>query len=220
MIELIDITKKYGIGANKIDALQGIDLSIPNGAFVSIVGASGSGKTTLMNIIGCLDTPTSGRYLLDGTEISALSREHLSKVRRQKIGFVFQSFNLLARLTALENVEMPLVFRGDSPRVRRAKAEEALAKVGLSHRLNHKPDQLSGGQQQRVAIARAIIGDPSVILADEPTGNLDTASGREILDLLSLLHRRGTTVLLITHDLSVAAMSPRTIRLTDGNIQP
>jgi putative ABC transport system ATP-binding protein len=212
------ITKKYHFGANPVEALRGIDLKISEGDFAAIVGASGSGKTTLMNIIGCLDAPTAGRYLLDGDDVSSLGRDRLAELRSRKIGFVFQNFNLLNRLSALENVEMPLIFRGEDRALRREKAKAALDRVGLLHRLEHKPQELSGGQQQRVAIARAIVTDPAVILADEPTGNLDTASGQEIIDLLISLNALGTTVVLITHDPKTAARSRRSIRLSDGMI--
>jgi putative ABC transport system ATP-binding protein len=212
------ITKKYHFGANPVEALRGIDLKISEGDFAAIVGASGSGKTTLMNIIGCLDAPTAGRYLLDGDDVSSLGRDRLAELRSRKIGFVFQNFNLLNRLSALENVEMPLIFRGEDRALRREKAKAALDRVGLLHRLEHKPQELSGGQQQRVAIARAIVTDPAVILADEPTGNLDTASGQEIIDLLISLNALGTTVVLITHDPKTAARSCRSIRLSDGMI--
>ncbi len=218
MIELKGVSKKYGVGSGKINALRGIDLTIPQGDFLSIVGASGSGKTTLMNIIGCLDTPNSGTYRLDGEETSSLDRNSLARIRNRKIGFVFQHFNLLSRLTALENVEMPLMFRGIPAQVRRHAAEAAMDKVGLSHRLTHTPNELSGGQQQRVAIARAIVTEPSVILADEPTGNLDSTSGADILELLTLLNNRGTTVVLITHDVSVASRCSSAVRITDGQI--
>lgn len=218
MISMSGVTKQYRSPAGRVDALRGIDLDIPRGDFVAIVGASGSGKTTLMNILGCLDAPSGGRYLLDGEDVSALGRSRLARLRSSKIGFVFQSFNLLARMTALENVEMPLIFRGEDPAVRRRKASEALECVGLSHRLVHKPQELSGGQQQRVAIARAIVTNPAVILADEPTGNLDAASGEEILALLLSLHAQGATVVLITHDPKTAARSRHSIRLTDGLI--
>ncbi len=218
MIEMKNITKNYQMGANSVVALRGINLKIGDGDFVSIVGASGSGKTTLMNIIGCLDTPTSGLYMLDGEVVTSLARDRLAELRSRKIGFVFQNFNLLSRLTALENVEMPLIFRGEAPAVRREKAAAALERVGLLNRMSHKPHELSGGQQQRVAIARAIVTEPSVILADEPTGNLDTVSGQEILKLLMSLNASGTTVVLITHDQQIASLSHGRVRLSDGLI--
>jgi len=218
LIEMKKITKYYQTGANPVEALKGIDLVIRDGDFISIVGASGSGKTTLMNIIGCLDTPTSGLYKLDGEVVTSLGRDRLAELRSRKIGFVFQNFNLLPRLTALENVEMPLIFRGEAPAVRREKAAAALERVGLADRLSHKPHELSGGQQQRVAIARAIVTEPSVILADEPTGNLDSASGHEVLKLLMSLNSNGTTVVLITHDQQIASLSRGRVRLSDGLI--
>lgn len=218
MIEMSGITKNYCFGENHVVALRGVDLKISDGDFVAIIGASGSGKTTLMNIIGCLDKPTSGRYILDGEMVSALRRDRIAQLRSRKIGFVFQNFNLLNRLSALENVEMPLIFRGEDPSVRRRKAEQALETVGLSNRISHKPGELSGGQQQRVAIARAIVTAPSVILADEPTGNLDTVSGGEILHLLLTLNEGGATVVLITHDPRIAERGHRSICLSDGLI--
>ncbi|MGI6577455.1 MAG: ABC transporter ATP-binding protein [Eubacteriales bacterium] len=218
MIQLKNIHKRYQMGENVVDALRGVSLDIARGDFMSIVGASGSGKTTLMNIIGCLDIPTSGHYILEDEDVSNFGRDRLALLRNTKIGFVFQNFNLLGRLTALENVEMPLIFRGEDKWVRREKAAIALERVGLESRMMHKPNQLSGGQQQRVAIARAIVGEPSVLLADEPTGNLDTASGQDILRLLTSLNNGGTTVVLITHDPRIAAFSRRSIVLSDGRI--
>ena len=218
MIQLRNIHKRYQMGENAVDALRGVSLDIARGDFMSIVGASGSGKTTLMNIIGCLDIPTSGRYILEDEDVSKFGRDRLAELRNKKIGFIFQNFNLLGRLTALENVEMPLIFRGEEKAVRREKAALALKRVGLENRMDHNPNQLSGGQQQRVAIARAIVGEPSVLLADEPTGNLDTASGQEILRLLASLNDCGTTIVLITHDPNIAAFSRRSIMLSDGRI--
>jgi putative ABC transport system ATP-binding protein len=218
LIQLKNIHKRYQMGENVVDALRGVSLDIARGDFMSIVGASGSGKTTLMNIIGCLDIPTSGHYILEDEDVSNFGRDRLALLRNTKIGFVFQNFNLLGRLTALENVEMPLIFRGEDKWVRREKAAIALERVGLESRMMHKPNQLSGGQQQRVAIARAIVGEPSVLLADEPTGNLDTASGQDILRLLTSLNNGGTTVVLITHDPRIAAFSRRSIVLSDGRI--
>lgn len=216
MIEMRKVTKNYSPGANRVEALRGVDLEIRDGEFVSIVGASGSGKTTLMNIIGCLDLPSGGQYFLDGEQVTLLGKDRLSELRSRKIGFVFQDFNLLRRLTALENVELPLVFRGEAPFRRREKALAALDSVGLLDRASHKPHELSGGQQQRVAIARAIVTRPSVILADEPTGNLDTATGEEILKLLLSLNSDGTTVVLVTHDERIASVGNRRIKLSDG----
>jgi putative ABC transport system ATP-binding protein len=216
LIEMRKVTKNYSPGANRVEALRGVDLEIRDGEFVSIVGASGSGKTTLMNIIGCLDLPSGGQYFLDGEQVTLLGKDRLSELRSRKIGFVFQDFNLLRRLTALENVELPLVFRGEAPFRRREKALAALDSVGLLDRASHKPHELSGGQQQRVAIARAIVTRPSVILADEPTGNLDTATGEEILKLLLSLNSDGTTVVLVTHDERIASVGNRRIKLSDG----
>lgn len=218
LIRLENIHKIYKMGENSVKALRGVSLNILCGDFLSIVGASGSGKTTLMNIIGCLDIPTSGRYIFDGEDITRIPSKRLALLRNQKIGFIFQNFNLLRRRTALENVEMPLIFRGVDRSTRKRSAIAALERVGLSDRMTHKPSQLSGGQQQRVAIARAIVGNPAVILADEPTGNLDTASGQDILKLLISLNRNGSTIVLITHDPAIASYSNRRISLSDGCI--
>lgn len=218
MIRLENIHKSYEMGENTVEAIRGVNINISRGDFLSIVGASGSGKTTLMNIIGCLDTPTRGRYVLDGEDISHLTSNRLSMLRNQKIGFIFQSFNLLNRRTALENVEMPLIFRCEERSRRRKMAAAALERVGLSNRMSHRPSQLSGGQQQRVAIARAIVTNPAVILADEPTGNLDTTSGQDILQLLISLNSSGSTIVLITHDPKIASHSHRSIMLSDGCI--
>lgn len=218
MIEVERLTKLYTLGRERVDALWGVDLSLERGGFMAVTGSSGSGKSTLMNILGCLDTPTSGSYKLDGEDVSKLEPNRLSQIRNTKIGFVFQSFNLLSRLTAVENVGMPLTFRGEGPAERRDKAVAALEAVGLSGRLSHKPGELSGGQQQRVAIARAIVTDPAIILADEPTGNLDKRSGEEILELLLELNSRGVTIILITHDQDVAARAKRCVVLSDGRV--
>ncbi|MGH3754124.1 MAG: ABC transporter ATP-binding protein, partial [Pseudonocardiaceae bacterium] len=198
-------------------ALHGIDLAIDDGDLVAIMGPSGSGKSTLMNILGCLDIPTTGRYLLDGTDVSSLSDNHLAKIRSRKIGFVFQSFNLVPRTSAIRNVELPLVYSG--VRDRRARARQALEMVGLSERQKHMPNELSGGQQQRVAIARALINEPTMLLADEPTGNLDTASSLEILKLLGGLNDAGRTVVIITHEEEVARFTKRVVRMRDGRIE-
>ncbi|MDQ3824348.1 MAG: ABC transporter ATP-binding protein [Actinomycetota bacterium] len=216
MIQLEAITKAYRMGKVRVDVLHGIDLTIDDGELVAIMGPSGSGKTTLMNILGCLDTPTSGRYLLDGIDVSRLSDSQLAKIRSRKIGFVFQSFNLVPRTNALRNVELPLIYAGGRARHRAARL--ALEQVGLADRQKFMPNELSGGQQQRVAIARALINDPALLLADEPTGNLDSASTREILKLLGGLNDAGRTVVIITHEEEVARFAKRVVRLRDGRI--
>ena len=215
---MTNISKCYGTGENRVSALKRLNFSVRRGEFAAIVGHSGSGKLTLMNLLGCLDFPTEGEYLLAGTAVSGLSDRQLSHIRNQQIGFIFQSFYLLPCLSALENVELPLLYRGLSRSSRRAIAAQALESVGLAHRANHRPGQLSGGQQQRVAIARAIAGAPPVLLADEPTGNLDSASGLQIMDILTGLWRQGHTLILITHDQDVARAAPRIIRIQDGQI--
>jgi putative ABC transport system ATP-binding protein len=216
MIQLEGITKVYRMGKVQVPVLHGIDLTIDDGELIAIMGPSGSGKTTLMNILGCLDTPSSGRYLLDGIDVSRLSDNRLAKIRSHKIGFVFQSFNLVARTSALRNVELPLIYAGG--RVRHRAARRALEQVGLADREKHMPNELSGGQQQRVAIARALINDPALLLADEPTGNLDSASTREILKLLGGLNDAGRTVVIITHEEEVAEFTKRVVRMRDGRI--
>lgn len=218
MIEIHNMYKTYQINQIEIHALQGINLSISKNEFVAIVGPSGSGKSTLMNMLGCLDAPTSGTYILDNVDVSSLTDDETAEIRNQKIGFIFQSFNLIQKLTALENVELPLIYMGvkSSERLRRAKI--ALESVGLGERLYHKPNELSGGQQQRVAIARALINNPPIIFADEPTGNLDTKSGVEIMNLLKELHKRGNTIVLITHNNDIANQANRIIRIHDGKI--
>lgn len=218
MIRLEELTKIYRIDSINVEALRGINLSVETGEFLAIIGPSGSGKSTLMNIIGCLDVPTSGRYWLNGREVGRLSDNQLAEVRNRTIGFVFQSFNLLPRLSALENVERPLVYRGVGRKERLERAREVLESVGLKERMFHRPTQLSGGQQQRVAIARALVGDPPLILADEPTGNLDSISGREILNIIKKLHDQGKTIVLITHDMDVARQAQRIVRIQDGRI--
>ncbi len=218
LILLDTITKVYDTGVTAVKALDGVSLCVERGELVAIVGRSGSGKSTLMNILGCLDTPTDGHYYLDGRDVSQLPEQELSAVRARTIGFVFQKFHLLPELTALENVELPLIYRGLSPASRRQLASDSLARVGLSERLHHRPSQLSGGQQQRVAIARAIAAKPPLILADEPTGNLDSASGQTVMALLRQLHVDGHTVVIITHDPSVAATAERVLTMRDGRI--
>ena len=218
MIELYDIYKIYKMGENEVSALNGVSLKINTHEFVAIVGPSGSGKSTLMNIIGCLDTPTSGTYILDGHEVSRLNDNQLAEIRNSKIGFVFQNFNLIPQLTALENVELPLIYKGVPASVRHKLAKEALARVGLEHRMHHRPRELSGGQQQRVAIARALVTSPPIILADEPTGNLDSKSGAEIMQIFKELHAQGNTIVLITHDNNIAMQARRIVRIQDGQI--
>ncbi|MBN2286033.1 MAG: ABC transporter ATP-binding protein [Tissierellales bacterium] len=218
MIKLDDVTKIYQMGEIQLEVLKGISLKVDEGEFMSIIGPSGSGKSTLMNILGCLDVPTSGEYYLEGKEISTYHENALAKIRNEKIGFIFQKFNLLSKLNALENVELPMVYRGIKSKERRRRAEEVLEIVGLEDRMHHKPTELSGGQQQRVAIARALVGNPSVLLADEPTGNLDTKSGIEILRIIEKLNNEGKTIIIITHDTEVAEMSRTVITIRDGII--
>lgn len=219
MITLKNITKSYEMGTQVVHALRGIDLEVRDGEFVAIMGPSGSGKSTLMNIIGCLDTPDSGVYKLDNIDVSHMSDNEQARVRNRHIGFVFQQFNLLARTTALKQVMLPLMYAGLGRKERTERAREALARVGLEDRMDHKPDELSGGQQQRVAIARAIATSPSIILADEPTGALDTHTGNEIMELFAGLNANGITVIIITHEPEVAARAQRTVWIRDGLIQ-
>ncbi|MCE6950607.1 ABC transporter ATP-binding protein [Cereibacter sphaeroides] len=218
LIALHGISRIYGAGEAEVRALDGVDLSIRRGEFVAIMGPSGSGKSTAMNIIGCLDRPTKGSYLFNGTDVSGLDRDGRALLRRHFLGFVFQGFNLLSRTTALENVELPLIYKGLPRAEREAKARAALAKVGLSGREHHDPSQLSGGQQQRVAIARALAGDPEVILADEPTGNLDSQRSHEIMQLLQALNREGITVVMVTHEEDIAAYAGRLVVFADGRL--
>jgi putative ABC transport system ATP-binding protein len=216
MIELENITKIYRMGKVEVHALRGVSLNIQQGEMVSIVGASGSGKSTLMNIIGCLDKPTSGRYIFDGADVSRLSDNWLAEMRNKKFGFVFQDYNLLSRASALSNVELPLIYSGG--RHKRKRVMEALERVGLSARANHKPTELSGGEQQRVAIARALVNNPTLILADEPTGNLDSVSAAEIVSIFHQLNQDSITVIIVTHEMDIATQTKRIIRLMDGRI--
>jgi putative ABC transport system ATP-binding protein len=218
IIEVAQLRRHYRMGDETIAALDGVSFSIQPGEMVAIMGKSGSGKSTLMNVLGCLDLPTSGRYRLGGSDVHELDDDALSGIRNQRIGFVFQNFQLLTRATALRNVELPLVYRGLPRRARRERAQAALAKVGLGDRVGHRPTQLSGGQRQRVAIARALVTQPAIVLADEPTGNLDSATEREIMALLLELHRAGNTIIIVTHEPAVAAQCPRAIRLADGRV--
>ena len=218
MIVVKNMCKVYTMGNNVVNALDNINLHIKKHEFVSIIGPSGSGKSTLMNMLGCLDTPTSGTYILDGKEVDKLNDDELADIRNKKIGFVFQKFNLLQKLSAVENVELPMIYQGVPSREMRIRAEEALRSVGLYDRMEHKPYELSGGQQQRVAIARALAAKPPIILADEPTGNLDSKSGKEVMQILKTLHDNGNTIVLITHDNSIANQAERIIRIMDGQI--
>ena len=218
LIHMTELTRVYDLGPQKIFALNGVNLTIEQGEYVAIMGPSGSGKSTLMNIIGCLDTPSSGSYLLDGVPVETLNDDELAAIRNRKIGFVFQTFNLLARTTALQNVELPLVYAKIPRAERRRLAEEALVAVGLGDRMGHQPNELSGGQRQRVAIARALVNKPSLLLADEPTGNLDSQTGREILDLFHELHARGNSIIMVTHEDDVAREAARIIHIRDGRV--
>jgi putative ABC transport system ATP-binding protein len=219
LIEIRDVTKTYDMGAETIvHALAGVSLSIEEGDYVAIMGPSGSGKSTLMNLIGCLDTPSTGSYVLKGREIATMNDDELAQIRNKEIGFIFQTFNLLPRADAVQNVELPLVYSGLPRRERKARAEKALDAVGLGSRKHHRPNEMSGGQRQRVAIARALVNDPSILLADEPTGNLDSKTGEEILALMDDLHRGGNTIILVTHEDELAQHAARVVRLRDGKI--
>ena len=218
LIELRGVRKIYEVGTELVRALDGVDLEVERGEYLAIMGSSGSGKSTLMNLVGCLDTPSEGSYHLNGHAVEGMSDEELAGIRNKEIGFVFQTFNLLARTTALHNVELPLVYGGMSRAERRQRAEEALARVGLADRAKHMPNELSGGQRQRVAIARALVNDPSILLADEPTGNLDSATSEDIMVLFDQLHRDGSTVVLVTHEADIAAHASRRVTLRDGKV--
>jgi putative ABC transport system ATP-binding protein len=219
IIRIVDLQRSYEMGAEWIRALNGVSLEIRRNEYVAIMGPSGSGKSTLMNLLGCLDTPTSGEYWLNGHEVSRLSDDDLARVRNREIGFVFQTFNLLPRATALHNVELPLVYAGVGARDRRARAVDALERVGLGHRMGHRPNELSGGQRQRVAIARALVNRPSILLADEPTGNLDSTTSEEIMRVFADLHAGGQTVIMVTHEPDIAAHAERVVVLRDGKVE-
>lgn len=219
LISLSGIQKRYELGEQIVYALRDINLQIQRGEYVALMGPSGSGKSTLMNIIGCLDTPTAGTYILNGKEVSSMSDGELSHIRNQEIGFVFQTFNLLGRLTALDNVALPLVYAGVNKKERTERAKAALNDVGLSDRMSHKPNELSGGQRQRVAVARSLINNPSILLADEPTGNLDTNTSKEIMALFDEIHARGNTIILVTHEEDIARYAKRMVRVRDGVIE-
>ncbi|HZM59818.1 MAG TPA: ABC transporter ATP-binding protein [Vicinamibacterales bacterium] len=219
LIETRDLWKTYVMGSEEIHALRGVSMEIERGEYVAIMGPSGSGKSTLMNLIGCLDTPSKGSYLLNGKQVSQMNDNELAQIRNEEIGFVFQTFNLLPRASALQNVELPLIYGGVAARERHERAKLALDKVELTSRMSHRPNELSGGQRQRVAIARALVNDPSILLADEPTGNLDSKTGAEIMALFSRLHEAGNTIVLVTHEADIAAFAHRTIHLRDGQIE-
>lgn len=218
MIDLKNIYKIYKMGENEVYALDNVSLHIDDKEFVSIIGPSGSGKSTLMNMLGCLDVPTRGSYTLDGYNVGSKTDDELAAIRNEKIGFVFQGFNLLPKLSAIENVELPLIYQGIPAKERRERAQKALENVGLGDRVDHKPTELSGGQQQRVAIARALVTNPPIILGDEPTGNLDSKSGKEVMEIFKELHKKGNTIILITHDADVAAQAERIVRIQDGKL--
>ena len=219
LIDVRDLWKTYVMGSEEIHALRGVSIQIERGEYVAIMGPSGSGKSTLMNLIGCLDTPSRGSYLLNDKQVSQMNDNELAQIRNEEIGFVFQTFNLLPRASALQNVELPLVYGGVATKDRRARAKAALEKVELGSRMSHKPNELSGGQRQRVAIARALVNNPSILLADEPTGNLDSKTGAEIMALFARLHQGGNTIILVTHEADIAAFARRTIHLRDGQVE-
>jgi putative ABC transport system ATP-binding protein len=219
LIETADLWKTYEMGSEQVHALSGVSIQIERGEYVAIMGPSGSGKSTLMNLIGCLDTPSKGSYLLNGKQVSQMNDDELARIRNEEIGFVFQTFNLLPRATALHNVELPLIYAGVSGKLRSERATQALHKVELADRMSHRPNQLSGGQRQRVAIARALVNNPSILLADEPTGNLDTKTGVEIMSLFVRLHEAGNTIILVTHEADIAAHAHRVIYLRDGQVE-
>jgi putative ABC transport system ATP-binding protein len=219
LIETVDLWKTYLMGSEEIHALQGVSIHIERGEYVAIMGPSGSGKSTLMNLIGCLDTPSKGSYLLNEKQVGRMNDNELARIRNEEIGFVFQTFNLLPRATALHNVELPLIYAGVPAKIRQARAREALQRVDLGLRMTHRPNELSGGQRQRVAIARALVNTPSILLADEPTGNLDSKTGAEIMALFDKLHASGHTIVLVTHEADIAAMAHRTIHLRDGQVE-
>jgi len=219
LIETVDLWKTYVMGSEEIHALRGVTITIERGEYVAIMGPSGSGKSTLMNLIGCLDTPSKGSYLLNGKQVGQMNDNELARIRNEEIGFIFQTFNLLPRATALHNVELPLVYAGVVAKERRERARQALEKVELIPRMSHRPNELSGGQRQRVAIARALVNNPSILLADEPTGNLDSKTGSEIMGLFERLHKAGNTILLVTHEADVAAFAYRSIHLRDGQVE-
>jgi putative ABC transport system ATP-binding protein len=219
LIETRDLWKTYVMGQEEIHALRGVNIEIQRGEYVAIMGPSGSGKSTLMNLIGCLDTPSKGSYLLNNKEVAAMNDDELARIRNEEIGFVFQTFNLLPRATALHNVELPLVYAGIAGKVRQERAKEALAKVELTERASHRPNELSGGQRQRVAIARALVNNPSILLADEPTGNLDSKTGNEIMGVFERLHGGGNTIVLVTHEAEIAAYAHRVIHIRDGQVE-
>ena len=219
LIETVDLWKTYVMGSEEIHALRGISIQIERGEYIAVMGPSGSGKSTLMNLIGCLDTPSKGSYLLNGKQVGQMNDNELARIRNEEIGFVFQTFNLLPRATALHNVELPLVYAGVPAKTREERARGALDRVELGSRMTHRPNELSGGQRQRVAIARALVNNPSILLADEPTGNLDSKTGQEIMGLFERLHKAGNTIILVTHEADVAAFAYRTIYLRDGQVE-